>query len=359
MKTKQTKSLAFPSKNFLSLMPIVLTTICTISPISANAGFFDFLTNNTNNKEASVDANPADALLLSQGSPEQAQASIEVLRSLADSMTRQISEIEPLIGTQQNSKALTLAKSVLDEVRMKSGIDPKAKLRENFLTPLVFPDQSYSMSTLPLDQQQTIIRTVQSYKGGLYLDIINLTKRVSLLYVKSLHAQFKVTGGLTNADRNKILKDLAMASIIPMPIQDKKGKIITVFDEDVANDDHIYMFNREITNYIFSAKDLSINESTFETYRSDLKKNIIGPRALIQPKKTNEPGYDAGKVKTCYERAKKFSDQSDRESYKEKCFDAFKFKKDIEVCYDLAGRFSYQSYREDGKRECIKHFGLY
>lgn len=268
-------------------------------------------------------------------------------------MSRRIAEIEPLIGTKQNTYALNLSKSVLDEVRVKSGIDPKAKLRENFLTPLTFPEGAYSMSSLPQDQQQTIIRTVQAYKGGLYLDIINLTKRVSLLYVKALHAQFKNVGGLTSGDRNKILKDLATASIIPMPMQDKKGKVITVFDEDVANDDHTYMFNREITNYLYSAKDLDISESAFEKYRNDLKNNIIGPA----PKILNSWEIQAQKVDSCYRTARIFGEYSAQENYRGQCFNTFKFIKDRDLCILLASFFGEYSSRESGRHECVNYFG--
>lgn len=351
MKVTANKPLVFPLKNILSLMPVVLATICTISPVSANAGFFDIFKSNEEVETTTIDASPTETLSLTNESQEQSQAAIEVLRALADSMTRRIAEIEPLIGTKQNTYALNLSKSVLDEVRVKSGIDPKAKLRENFLTPLTFPEGAYSMSSLPQDQQQTIIRTVQAYKGGLYLDIINLTKRVSLLYVKALHAQFKAVGGLTTGDRNKILKDLATASIIPMPMQDKKGKVITVFDEDVANDDHTYMFNREITIYLLSAKDLQISESDFEKYRSDLKSHIIGPA----PKIVDSLEGQLLKVEACAETAMLLSDHKYRQ-YSRKCFDTYKFIKDRDLCINLAVRFISDNDYRNATEECVTHF---
>jgi len=306
--------------------------VCTISPTSAKAGFFDFLKSDEV-VETPIDSNPTESLSLAKESQAQSQVAIEVLRSLADSMNSQIAEIEPLIGTKQNSYALNLAKSVLDEVRVKSGIDPKAKLRENFLTSLTFPESSYSMASLPLDQQQTIIKTVQAYNGGLYLDIINLTKRISLLYVKALHAQFKTAGGLTNADRTKIFKDLAMASIIPMPMQDKKGKVITVFDEDVANEDHIYMFNREITNYLYHAKDLDISEADFEKYKNELKNKILG----IVPKVEDQWEIPFQKLNACYNSANSLIDFDKEDANKRKCFDKFKFIRNIRDCFKDVG----------------------
>lgn len=351
-KVNQTKYQSALSRSILSFMPLALAAVFVATPLSAKAGFFDFFSNDEAEQTA-VDSNPAHTLSLATESPEQAQAAIEVLRTLADTMTRKINEIEPLIGTKQNSYALNMAKSVLDEVRVKSGIDPKAKLRENLLTSLTFPEGSYSMASLPVDQQQTIIRTVQAYKGGLYLDIINLTKRVSLLYVKALHSQFKAVNGLTNADRNKILKDLATASIIPMPMQDKKGKVITVFDEDVANDDHIYMFNREITNYLYSAKDLDISEASFEKYRSELKNNIIGPI----PKIIDSWEIQAQKIDSCFSTANVFSEYTARENYRENCFNTFKFIKDRALCLRLVDHFGKYSNREDGRHQCINHFG--
>lgn len=352
MKIKANKPPLFPFKNILSLMPVVLATICTISPVSAKAGLLDIFNSNEEAETNPIDSNPTEMLSLTNESQKQSQAAIEVLRALADSMTSRIAEIEPLIGTKQNTYALDLSKSVLDEVRVKSGIDPKAKLRENFLTSLTFPEASNSMASIPPDQQQTIIRTVQAYKGGLYLDIINLTKRVSLLYVKALHAQFKAVSGLTSADRNKILKDLATASIIPMPMQDKKGKVITVFDEDVANDDHIYLFNREITNYLYSAKDLDISEEKFEKYRNDLKNTILGIYPKIEDPKANQ----FQKSKACYDAADTLSTYDGSDAKKWNCFDKFKFIKNIDNCIDQANTFSTYERSDKAKKECIEHY---
>ena len=107
MKIKANKLLVFPLKNIVSLMPVVLATICTISPVSANAGFFDIFKSNEEAETTPIDSSPAETLSLTNESQEQSQAAIEVLRTLADSMTRRIAEIEPLIGTKQNTMLLT------------------------------------------------------------------------------------------------------------------------------------------------------------------------------------------------------------------------------------------------------------
>ena len=195
----------------------------------------------------------------------------QVLQDLSTKMTQRLNDIQTALDTHQENYAMSLAKNTLDEVKIKTGIDPKAKLREKFLVPTVFPENTKSMDSLSEDQKNLIIQTIKDFRGGLYLDIVNLSKRTTLLYIKALHAVIIKSGSLMIEDRNKIIKDLATISIFPMPVQDKKGQTITVYDDQVANEDHVYMFNREIKMYLLNAKDLGISEVDFIKYRDSLR----------------------------------------------------------------------------------------
>ena len=67
----------------------------------------------------------------------------------------------------------------------------KSAESKNFLVSITFPEGATQMSSLTSAQQEMVIRTVKDFRGGLYLDILNLSKRTSLLYVKAFHEEVK------------------------------------------------------------------------------------------------------------------------------------------------------------------------
>lgn len=211
------------------------------------------------------------AVNLFGNSSEAGRDSDEVLKQLANEMTTSLLEIQKLIDADDAAAALTLSKRTLDTVRVKIGIDPKAKLKENFLVPAVFVESAKQFDDLSSDQKELVVSTIASLRGGLYLDILNLAKRTTLLYITALHDLVKRDGGLLNDDQNKIINDLVTASVWPIAIKDRKGHNIAVFDDEIANDDHTYMFNREMKSYVVNNKDLKISEREFENRKSKAK----------------------------------------------------------------------------------------
>lgn len=205
-------------------------------------------------------------------------AQATVLENLQQDMTTKLTEIEVELTQGNSAKALRIAKGVLDNVRTKTGIDPKSKIEDSFRVQLKFGKSVSSFLDLPEDQKRVVIETISDYHGGLYLDIMNLSKRTSLLYTKAFQAELEKQGGLTQTDKNKILKDLVRASIIPMTVEDKSKSKIVVFDEDVANEDHIYLFNRELKMYVLGNKVLGIDEFDFDNEVRSMKQDLDSKR---------------------------------------------------------------------------------
>ncbi|MEN0059402.1 MAG: hypothetical protein AAGB31_11255 [Bdellovibrio sp.] len=220
-----------------------------------------------------IDENPEQTLAVAPNAAQEAKVQ-EELQKLQTEMVSRFQQVESLLSQNRTSEALSGAKWILDTVRVKTGIDPKARLQEKFLIPTVFADQATSIESLPEAQRILVIKTVSQYRGGLYIDLINLSKRTTLLYIKALMAEMKSQGGFYEEDRNKIIADLAKATLIPMPLVDKNGKEMVVFEEDVANEDHVYMFNREIKKFLLSEKALSINEEIFVNYKNEMKSSL-------------------------------------------------------------------------------------
>lgn len=205
-----------------------------------------------------------------QASLDQQNAS-QALKDLNIRMTSAFRNIETEIQSNQAAQALSESKALLDEVRIITGIDPKAKIQKSYLVSEKFPEGASSLSDLPQQMQERVILSLENYQGGLFMDILNLTKRTTLLYIKSLALELKKSGNLLEEDRTKIISDIVKVSVLPVYIMDKTGVKIVAFSEDIANDDHIYLFNRDLKILLLSMNDLSISEDAFDSLKNDMK----------------------------------------------------------------------------------------
>ncbi len=131
---------------------------------------------------------------------------MDVLKSLEEDSVTQLLTIELALEEGRYGDALSLAKKALDNVKVKTGINPKSRLKESFLTTAVFSKNSTSFKDLSDFQKNQVIRTISEFRGGLYLDIMNLSKRVTLLYIKAFQTQLlslrfpKSTGQILSSD---------------------------------------------------------------------------------------------------------------------------------------------------------------
>lgn len=293
---------------------------------------------------------PEKIYLNTSESPQDANSKLETLKQLQKEMTEKFSLIESELQSGDSSKALGLAKQVLDTVRVKTGIDPKVRMQESFLAPTKFAENAASFNDLNEAQQILVIRTISDFRAGLYMDIMNLSKRTTLLYIKAFQAQLMKSGGLTKEDKTKIVNDLVKASLVPMPVEDKAGKKIFVFDEDVANEDHTYLFNRELKMFLIEDKELEISEDMFDFLKQKLKTDILtsGKGVMV----VKDSGW-----KKCLADTAAISYSSDRNDAQNACFKKYYSKtSSMEECSELARGISYSSERNAAQISCFNKF---
>lgn len=328
-----------------------LAVLLTVSPVSQAWDLFG----GSGNQNNSSTTNNAGTYLNGKETSAQSEAQMQVLKSLQTEMTFKFNQIEAEIAKGNTQAALSMAKSVLDNVKIKTGIDPKNKIQEKFLIPTKFPANAKSMDNLSEDQKELVIRTISEYRGGLYLDIMNLSKRTTLLYIKAFQAQLTKGGKLTNADKEKIVNDLVKASLIPMPLEDKSRNRITIFDEDVANEDHIYLFNRELMMSVIENKDLNLTEADFENKKIALKKSLGGN--VVTKKDENSMGVPSELYEgyVCNQNALLIPDLSDRYRVQYACFNKhYERSTSMSNCTEFAAKTSY--YKFDLNEQTLKCF---
>ena len=290
----------------------------------------------------------AEALNPRRESASLAEQRRQTLEELERDIVQKFTTIEGDLVARNHRSALNLAKQVLDNVRAKTGIDPKIRREESFLVPATFPKNAKVFADLPEAQQSEVITVVADFRGGLYMDIMNLSKRVTLLYIKALKAQMEATGGLTQEDKDKIVNDLVRISIVPMKIEDKKGVTIIAIDEDIANEDHIYMFNREIKQFIISATELGVSEADFNKRKQELKESFAPRPVQVQ---TNALDF----ARRCVSAAKASNAYADnRDSALNICISNYvtSSQATYEGCSELVRAYAYADNRDRAYRTC-------
>lgn len=283
-----------------------------------------------------------------------AEARRLALLDLQQDMAAKFENVEGMLARGETKAALGAAKQILDTVRIKTGIDPKARIQESFLVPITFPEGKTEFSELEDQQKEIVIRTIAQFRGGLYMDLMNLSKRTTLLYIKAFADQLSKMGGLTGQDRAKIVDDLLKATLVPMPVQDKAGTKIIVLDEDVANEDHTYFFNREIEMYLLENKSLGITRENFDQRKSSIRWQLLNG---INGQRPNLRSLAYEMASTCIEAALKMEYSSDQNNAAYGCFG--KFANNVESfneCNALAGRMIYTSVESSAKKFCFSKF---
>lgn len=295
---------------------------------------------------------PKETYLNVKESEAQSLSQVQVLRDLQEEMTSRFTLIETELARGSTQEALTAAKNVLDTVKIKTGIDPKKKIQEKFLIATKFPEGALSMGDLNVDQRELVIKTISNYRGGLYLDIMNLSKRTTLLYIRAFQAQLAQAGGLTAEDREKIINDLIKASLVPMQVEDKDRKRILVFDEDVTNEDHSYLFNRELKMFLLKNPEVNVTEQGFNL-RKDLYKQS---QLLALKEETKTPaGKESGQK--CMKAANDIEHSYHRNNAKWRCFyNHYHETSSMNECSRLAKKIENAYTRNNAKNFCFTKF---
>lgn len=305
---------------------------------------------------AHAEKKPESVYMNIKESSQVAEAKRLVLFNLQKEMSIKFDEIESMIAVGNSKAALGAAKEVLDTVRVKTGIDPKTRIQENFLVPLKFPAGVVSMTQLPEDQRNTVIRVISEFRAGLYMDIMNLSKRTTLLYIKAFEAQLKKSGGLNTEDKKKIVNDLVKATLVPMVVEDKSGKKIIAFDEDIANEDHTYLFNRELKMFIYERPELGVDERNngFETLRASTKAALLKSLAPTQPA-ASQPTYE--KALACMANTNGILYNDDKNGARVSCFNKhYRSLTSIVHCQVLASYILYNDMKNSAQKACTSKF---
>ena len=317
---------------------------------TSQAGCFLFFCSPSKNPDTLLLINPEET-------PAQSQEAIAVLEKLESEMKVKFQAVESDLAAEKAEEALTLAKQILDTVRVKTGIDPKVRRQESFLIPTEFPGGSVIMADLSSQQKQLVIDTISAFRGGLYMDLLNLSKRTSLLYTKAFQREVKKKGGLTSEDRQKIIRDLMTAALVPMPLMDKNGNKVIAFDDDIANEDQTYLFDRELKSYLMDDPDFKMSEDDVTQSLHQTKSNILKNLGLQTPKGdlslAPQRQFEAGNL--CMDQADQLYDSFDKCESENKCFDKYHVGLNFDQCILLAKRLNNSFDRASSTTFCFNN----
>lgn len=178
-----------------------------------------------------------------------------------------LQQAETLLLIGDYVKALKISKESLDQVRVKVGINPKAKFQDKFSIDYIVLDELdkkekmyASFENLNLKIRDGIAMTLSKKSSGYYLDLLNLMKRTNLIYIRAFVESLKkqsANGSLLKRDIEKIRDDIYEISAIPIYFfEPATGKMLLVFDFEVASSDQNYLFNRELFVFMLANQDL-------------------------------------------------------------------------------------------------------
>lgn len=242
----------------------------------------------------------------------------QLLNGLVQKISQNFDQLQVLMSQGQYQAALTMAKASLDEARMKTGIDPKSQRREIIAVQdgtfaADYKTMGMSLSDFPIDTQNNIMSSIEAYRGGYFLDLLNLLKRTNLIYIEAFYQTLKQSPqGLMKEDIQKIRNDINAVRAVPLYLKDTKvGSLLLIFDFEVANSDQNYLFNRELKAYLITeGKSLGYNSDSVEqTIDDELKAQVQSIRQNFirtEDRQTTQVQTDANpfansNYKKCYD----------------------------------------------------------
>jgi hypothetical protein len=274
-----------------------------------------------------------------------------LLRELKFKMTAEISTLEEMLMGNNPKLVMEEAKKLYNDVNSRIGIDPRANLKKPILVALKFPTSARAIRDLNESEQENLINQINQYQSGLYLDIINLAKRTQLIYVEALKKYYLANPSkskqLLQSDVNKMVDVLIKAIAFPILIKSKNSISMTVYADEVANDDHIHLFDRPIK--LFLIDNNILNESEIDQKIMDFKNKSQGVSITPPAPQVTESDIDS-----CYASANKYGSFDKEETQKKVCFDKFKASFTRENCQKLAKRFGSIATETYGLDECLK-----
>lgn len=272
------------------------------------------------------------------------------LEQIFNQAAGEIKVVEGFIASGQYGPAELAAKNIFDRVSI---IHPKANFRQKIAVNGILTDIDLAkdFSQLSNTQKENLAIAIADYKGGFYLDLLNLGKRAKLLYLKAVY--FQMRDNLRERDIDMIKNSLIEIHNIVILVADKKtSDAFMLFDVDVANRDQQYFFNRELLEFAVQVKELNLTEKGFDQLlREDralkLKEYHQGLRGV------NVPQVSQGLMEfsKCI---RLFYNYTNYESTRVSFCQNFSEAKVYKVVNCLAAAYNYTAYESVRNAACIQ-----
>jgi hypothetical protein len=187
----------------------------------------------------------------------------ELMKQVFEAARNDLIQVETLLQNGEYAKALNESKRILDDVRIKSGINPKTVFREKIIAKGSGLESSFNLigqkfNDLSIDGKDDISVALSKYKFGYFLDILNQIKRANLMYIQATLGVLRTKNEqLMDEDIEKFVNDIV--DVISIPIYIKPERMDTyflIFDHEVANSDQHYFFNRELKQFLMLNKNI-------------------------------------------------------------------------------------------------------
>lgn len=158
--------------------------------------------------------------------------------------------VQTAMSARRWGEAMNQAKALLDRVKVATGIDPNVQLVQAIRVRGAFgPDAlGRSLGELVFPVQESVKRAVRDHQGGLYVDLINLTKRAYVQWVAAQFFRIRADGNLFSTDRRHLMGNLGRAYHYAIYVQDEfvpQGPLM-ISDKEVVDPDKGRYFDREL-----------------------------------------------------------------------------------------------------------------
>ncbi len=256
--------------------------------------------------------------------------------------------VRRLIKEKEFGEAIIKSKTVLKDLKSKTGMSPYSTVSQPILVSgvLGIKDLGKKFQDLSLNKQNKIIIAIEKSAHGNYLELLNAFKQIRSFYVKAYIQQaMKISESIYASTIKNVTAKLLSAQYIPIYIVDQElvqsmgtKASFLLFDDDVVNIDHSDIFNLVLLDTAVSTKELKFTEQTYIEKLGEYKEGKLARHKI----KTEELKKDA----------EEYRKQLPSERRKRRLE---KHRKKYFTCRDLQGGM-YQSAMYDHAVSCLNKY---
>lgn len=218
------------------------------------------------------------------------------LHAMHEEISRQILQLESYIQGRQYGASAELAQRLMVYAQEQVGFDSEVQLQEKIQVQggaLAWPNQQ---------RNDAMAIALKQYRGGLYVKLLNMYKRVKLMWTVANYNVLKQRGSIKPGAKETLRNEMLTAYMVPIYFVDQMQPqaYVLTFDFMLVNPIANFHYNAELEIVADSLKELGFTSATFVEQAKSLalSKVVVSAQSAPTQQASGNPNTDIANARS-------------------------------------------------------------